>query len=216
NAGEIIDFSFSVLGWTPADCDKYSWNFGDGTAASTAKSPNHTFASAGNYTVTLFIDGGLSDATVTRQVKVGTGTTGGGGGGGGGGGTGGGGGSCAEMQPGLNVSVAFNGASSGCSALNGTCSASENITFSLATSGYNLGCATHSYEWDFGDSSAKSTAASPAHAFGTAGTYSVTLKLTRIGQTATLSRTVAVGTGNGGGGGGSGTGRPQMQPGPKW
>ena len=32
---------------------KYSWNFGDGSAASTTKSPSHTYASAGTYTVVL-------------------------------------------------------------------------------------------------------------------------------------------------------------------
>ena len=332
---EIIDFSFSVTGWTPADCDHYSWNFGDNTAASTAKNPTHTFASAGTYHVTLFIDGGLADATVTRDVKVavptsggggGGGGTGGGGGGGGGGSTGcptmvagfsvsagytgqssgctavsgsctsgetvafkittlgydfscgvhsiswdfgdgstpvvtsdgtatinhtfanagtfplvltinnpnpqtvnifrnvtvvagnggggggnggggGGNGSCSEMTPGLNVSIGLNGPQSGCTAIGGSCAASENIAFSLTTFNYNLSCATHSYEWDFGDSSAKATAAAPTHAYASGGTYTVTLKLSRNGTTATLTRIVTVS------GGSSGTGCAEMQPG---
>lgn len=35
----------------------YSWNFGDGSAGSAEKNPVHTYASAGNYTVTLIVSG---------------------------------------------------------------------------------------------------------------------------------------------------------------
>jgi hypothetical protein len=48
-----------------------SWNFGDGSAASTDLSPVHTFESAGTYTVTLTATG--SDATTSSkssEVKI--------------------------------------------------------------------------------------------------------------------------------------------------
>jgi PKD repeat protein len=50
---------------------KYSWNFGDGTAASTAASPAHTYAVAGTYTITLTVtDGWNNVGTATQQVTV--------------------------------------------------------------------------------------------------------------------------------------------------
>jgi PKD repeat protein len=53
------------------DVIRYSWNFGDGTAASTATSPSHVYAAAGTYTVTLTVtDGWNKSASTTRQVTV--------------------------------------------------------------------------------------------------------------------------------------------------
>ncbi|MBC7745023.1 MAG: PKD domain-containing protein [Flavobacterium sp.] len=40
----------------------YNWNFGDGSAVSTEKSPIHIYASAGTYTVTLTTAGVTGDA----------------------------------------------------------------------------------------------------------------------------------------------------------
>lgn len=53
---------------TSVDCDTYSWNFGDGTAASTAESPSHTYASNGVYTVVL--TGTNSSGSVDKSVEV--------------------------------------------------------------------------------------------------------------------------------------------------
>jgi large repetitive protein len=53
------------------DVIRYSWNFGDGTAASTAASPAHTYAVAGTYTLTLTVtDGWNNTASTTRTVTV--------------------------------------------------------------------------------------------------------------------------------------------------
>ena len=53
------------------DVIRYSWNFGDGTALSTAASPAHTYLIAGTYTITLTVtDGWNKSAFITQQVTV--------------------------------------------------------------------------------------------------------------------------------------------------
>ncbi|WP_185443870.1 PKD domain-containing protein [Kribbella qitaiheensis] len=53
------------------DTFTYLWNFGDGTATSTASAMSHTFPAAGTYTVTLTTtDGWGKAASITRQVTV--------------------------------------------------------------------------------------------------------------------------------------------------
>ncbi|WP_307795321.1 PKD domain-containing protein [Actinacidiphila acididurans] len=49
----------------------YSWNFGDGSAASTAQNPSHTYTAAGTYTATLTVTDGSAPAnTATSKVTV--------------------------------------------------------------------------------------------------------------------------------------------------
>jgi len=53
------------------DVIRYSWDFGDGTAVSTAVGPSHTYLLAGTYTITLTVtDGWNKFASTTRQVTV--------------------------------------------------------------------------------------------------------------------------------------------------
>jgi PKD repeat protein len=53
------------------DAIRYSWNFGDGTAASTLAAPTHTYAVGGTYTVTLTVtDGWNKSANTTRQITI--------------------------------------------------------------------------------------------------------------------------------------------------
>jgi PKD repeat protein len=48
-----------------------TWTFGDGSSAGNVVSPNHTYASAGTYNVTLTVyDGGSLSSSVTKQVTV--------------------------------------------------------------------------------------------------------------------------------------------------
>lgn len=61
--GATTTFNNTSLGATT-----YLWNFGDGTANSTAQNPTHVYAAAGTYNVTLCINGGAS--CVTHQVTV--------------------------------------------------------------------------------------------------------------------------------------------------
>ncbi|MFT5723363.1 MAG: parallel beta-helix repeat protein [Bacteroidia bacterium] len=52
---------------------KYSWNFGDGSTASTATTPTHTYASAGTFTVTLTAENasGCSDVKTVSVTVLG-------------------------------------------------------------------------------------------------------------------------------------------------
>jgi uncharacterized repeat protein (TIGR01451 family) len=49
----------------------YSWDFGDGSAASTGVNPSHSYANNGTYTVTLTASNGSQTGVATAQVVVG-------------------------------------------------------------------------------------------------------------------------------------------------
>ncbi len=67
-AGEVLAFADTSAGVPTA----WSWDFGDG-ATSTAQNPAHPYAAAGTYTVGLTVTNQTGQATVTRQLVVGTG-----------------------------------------------------------------------------------------------------------------------------------------------
>jgi PKD repeat protein len=72
NPGVAISFSGSATVPDPTDTFTYLWNFGDGTT-STAQSPNHTYATAGIYTVGLTVtdsEGASTFANTTATVSV--------------------------------------------------------------------------------------------------------------------------------------------------
>ncbi|HEY0644389.1 MAG TPA: PKD domain-containing protein, partial [Nocardioides sp.] len=76
----VADFSYTPqTGTAPltvqftnksTEASSYSWSFGDGTAASTATSPSHVFASPGTYTVTLTATNSAGSNTKTAQITV--------------------------------------------------------------------------------------------------------------------------------------------------
>jgi len=51
----VDDYTFTFSPLNPENITGYSWDFGDGSPVSNSASPTHTFASTGNYTVTLTI-----------------------------------------------------------------------------------------------------------------------------------------------------------------
>jgi PKD repeat protein len=64
-----VAFTGTATGGTPPY--SYSWNFGDGSAASTAQNPTHTYNSAATYTATLTITDSASPAkTATSNVTI--------------------------------------------------------------------------------------------------------------------------------------------------
>jgi PKD repeat protein len=69
-------FSFLTNGLTTAFTNTtafpgvFSWDFGDGSS-STVFSPNHTYATAGNYTVTLTVNTPCGNTFISQQITVG-------------------------------------------------------------------------------------------------------------------------------------------------
>ena len=81
NTPPVANFTFTTSNLTATFTDTSSdsdgtiaarsWNFGDGTAASTATNPSHTYAAAGTYNVALTAtDNGGASHTVTKSVTV--------------------------------------------------------------------------------------------------------------------------------------------------
>ncbi len=63
--GDSITFTNTSTGSTPLS---YSWDFGDGSPASTDVSPVHTYLTAGDYTVTLTARNDWGDATTATST----------------------------------------------------------------------------------------------------------------------------------------------------
>jgi PKD repeat protein len=65
-AGVPVQFTGNSL-----NANSYSWDFGDGAAASIDENPSHTFATAGAYTVTLTASGASGTSVSTsKQIKI--------------------------------------------------------------------------------------------------------------------------------------------------
>ena len=58
----FTDASLNATSWT--------WDFGDGSAPSSAQNPVHTYPASGTYTVTLTVGDGCSTSVLTQAVQV--------------------------------------------------------------------------------------------------------------------------------------------------
>jgi PKD repeat protein len=149
--GQSVTFSGASSTGSPT---VYSWKFGDGTPAASGAVVEHTYASAGSYSVTLSIAkpgsgsgciGGYCTSDLTKTVVVG----------------GGSGGTLAAAFTYSPTSIA----------------SGQSVTFngSISTGGPTT------YLWNFGDGSGTASGAQATHTFASAGTYSVTLSVGKPG-----------------------------------
>lgn len=68
---EGVQFSPTVFGYAFQACDRFEWNFGDGSAVSTSKTPTHTFtAQRDSYRVTMKVYNTNNPNGVTLNVDV--------------------------------------------------------------------------------------------------------------------------------------------------
>lgn len=172
-AGQLMTFTAGAVQFGSSGysfgCANHSFNWTIDGQSKTGQSVTHTFSSAGPKTVSLTINNGSQQFTTTATLNVI--------------------GGCGQMSN-VNVYLRYGGTTSGCSN-NGVCLAAENITFSVEGAGYDFGCFSHSFSWDFGDGS---TAAGQdvSHTFGQTGTRIVSVTISNGSQTHTLSNTITL------------------------
>ncbi len=169
--GEVISFAVSApfynLGCGP---HTFSWNFGD-NGTSSGQSTAHSFGSANTYTVTCVVTDSSAGTqqTLTRTITL-TGIQG-----------------CVTncggdpCTPGMNTAsnfITFANNAGTCSATGGSCGIGEAITFTAGSFGYNYGCDTHTFAWNFGDGTTGS-GITTTHSYSSANTYTASLTISR-------------------------------------
>ncbi|HEV7241012.1 MAG TPA: PKD domain-containing protein [Thermoanaerobaculia bacterium] len=175
--GTKVTFWPTFQGYTAQSCDVFSWNFGSGEGSATGLEVEHTYASAGNYTVTLTItQPGTNNTPLTKTTTISVS----------GGGTDGGGNTCTAPT---SASITYGG-TSGCN-MSGTCRTTETITFT-ARRGVNNLQTCDTVNWTFSDNTT-STQRNPQKLWSTPGTYTAKMKITNTkgtSQEATTTITV--------------------------
>ena len=171
----------------------FTWLFGDGGSGS-GQSPTHTYGGSGTYPVSLQIQApNGSSVNLSANVVVGAGgptpptptpptptpptpTPGG----------------CSALVPGTSVYIDYQGPSSGCTEYSGDCNTTETLPFTVKAFTYDFGCASHSFQWDFGDNSSPGLSRSVNHRYVSPGAYNVSCTITVNGQAKLLTQTVRV------------------------
>ena len=173
--GELIQFNVQPNSYDlTCDTHTFNWNFGDNSNGS-GTSVSHQYSAPGRYTITLSASNSTQfNYTSTIQVTIG------------------GSAKCPQMNA-LNLYPAYRNAAFTCSIANNSgCSTSEALSFFPQTSGYDLSCSTHTFDWDFGDSTAHSSSQSPNHQYTNAGPYTITLKVHNDQQDYTVTGSIVV------------------------
>jgi len=168
----------------------FNWTFGDGSTAANTQSPAHTYANSGTYTVTCAINGPTNSVNLSATVTVGSGgpppppppnppnppPSGG----------------CNPVITGTTFFVDYTGPQTGCTEYGGDCNTSETLPFTVKTYNYDFACATHTFQWDFGDSSTPGTGVSTTHRYINAGAYALKVTISVNGQAYLVSQAVKV------------------------
>lgn len=69
--GENIQFDVKTFGYTFASCDKFEWDFGDGSALATVKNPTHAFTGPNaSYRVSVRVYNNANPTGVTLSMDV--------------------------------------------------------------------------------------------------------------------------------------------------
>jgi PKD repeat protein len=142
------------------DVINYSWNWGDGTAASTGATPAaHVYAAAGAYTITLTTtDGWGKAASTTRNLTL--------------------------SEPTGNKAPV--------PTFTASCTSFTVCQMNSAGTVDPEGDAIK-YSWSWGDNTAPTTTASPAHTYDKPGTYSIVLTVSDVwGKTGTATKDVTI------------------------
>ncbi|HEX7418293.1 MAG TPA: PKD domain-containing protein, partial [Thermoanaerobaculia bacterium] len=178
--GETVTFDVTSFAGYDFGCAQhnYVWNFGDGSATVTTKQSPHTFATSGSHVVTVTISNSSQQnfqRSLTMTTSDSTGS-----------------GSCGPINPNLNLFVSDANGSNTCNQNGGDCATGEAVNFTVLSYQYDLGCATHTFDWDFGDGSAHVSTKDTPHQYAAQGNYTVKCKVSNGGTPVTLTQQVSV------------------------
>jgi len=146
---QVAGTTYNFIDQSTGTVASWLWRFGDG-ATSTQQSPQHAYASSGEYTVTLTVTGGGASSSKSQTLAVSGALTAAY--------------SFSPVQPTTNDTIQFTDQSTG---------------------------GPTSWLWSFGDGSGSSQQ-NPTKKYASQGSYTVTLTISRNGQSATKSATVGV------------------------
>jgi PKD repeat protein len=141
-------------GWT------YAWTIDGNPIAAATQTINPVFSGPGQHSVGLTVSNAIG-TTAASAVSVTLNKTS----------------TCQTIVPNSTFFIYYHGNTTSCGP-GSPCGTGENVSFAAnMTLGYNIGCSTHTFSWDFGDG-ATATGQNASHTYATTGTYNVTLTVT--------------------------------------
>jgi PKD repeat protein len=146
------------------DPTAWKWNFGDGTAISTAQNPTHTYSKTGSYTVVLTASNAAGSNSITKSNYI-----------------------TVATKPVATKPVATKPVATKPVAAFSASPTSGKATLQVQFTDKSTNSPT-SWSWNFGDKST-STAKSPTHKYTKAGKYTVTLTVKNAAGSSIATKT---------------------------